>query len=115
MWGLLHDASEAYLTDLCRPLKLHSEMGTHYRVIEAKVQAAICEAFGLSPTEPPSVKIADQRMLATEKRDLIGPSPVDWGLTHEPYDDVSMESPMTPREAKMAFLRRFVELQGVGK
>lgn len=89
LWGLLHDASEAYLIDLPRPLKHHPEFGQVYQAAEAKVMATVAEKFGLVFPRPSSVKVVDDRMLATEYRDLMGggehPDGRDLG---EPYSDV---------------------------
>src|SRR3990167_7144636 len=46
LWGLLHDASEAYLGDVASPLK-HSGLMQGYIALEERVQAAICQKFGL--------------------------------------------------------------------
>lgn len=110
LWGLLHDASEAYLVDLCRPLKRYSDMGARYREIESRVMAAIVERFGLVPWEPESVSIADRRMLMTEKRDLLGPEPIRWTHTDEPYPFQVLA--YTPDRAEAMFLSRFEELRG---
>lgn len=72
LWGLLHDASEAYLNDIARPLKRLPEWSS-YREIEARLMAVICERFGLPLEQPESVSIADRRMLRTEQRDLMPP------------------------------------------
>lgn len=47
--GLLHDGSEAYLNDLPHPIKKQARF-EHYRQVEAGIQDAIYERFGLSPT-----------------------------------------------------------------
>lgn len=44
LWGLLHDASEAYVVDLPRPIKRQLP---EYAEIEGLVQFAIAEHFGL--------------------------------------------------------------------
>lgn len=71
--GLLHDAPEAYLQDLIRPLK-HGVLGVSgYRTIEAEWALRIGEEFelgGLLSALPEDVKRADERVLATEVRDL---------------------------------------------
>ncbi len=67
--ALLHDASEAYCNDISRPLKT---LLPDYRFIEARVDAAIRGKFGLPSVESKEVKIADQRMLLTEQRSLMG-------------------------------------------
>ena len=76
-WGLLHDASEAYLVDIPRPLK-HSGNFDAYLKFEKIMQKAICKRFGLPQKEPPSVKYADTLVLATEARDLMSPRHPDW-------------------------------------
>lgn len=51
LWGLLHDASEAYPGDVPRPLKRQSVMDG-YRDAESALMAAMCERFGLGMAEP---------------------------------------------------------------
>lgn len=67
--ALLHDASEAYLSDVIRPVKHRPEM-KFYRDAEAALQTMICLKFGIDPEEPDCVKDADTRALRTEMRDL---------------------------------------------
>jgi 5'-deoxynucleotidase YfbR-like HD superfamily hydrolase len=67
--GLLHDASEAYLVDLPRPIKHAPEM-KFYRVLESRVETAIALRFGLSINMPDEVKRADQAILGAEARAL---------------------------------------------
>jgi 5'-deoxynucleotidase YfbR-like HD superfamily hydrolase len=62
LWGLLHDASEAYLVDLPRPLKLLPEFAV-YREAECRLQRAVAVRFGLPPDQPASVTEADDKML----------------------------------------------------
>jgi hypothetical protein len=75
-WGLLHDASEAYLIDLPRPVKYEVE---GYREAEVRVMMVIAQKFGLEWPEPDAVKIADNEALSTEKRDLLHES-CEWGI-----------------------------------
>ena len=73
LYGLLHDASEAYICDLVRPLKYEHEF-IFYRDLEAKLQKAIYAKFGLddSFTElTHRVKFADDIMLITEAQILM--------------------------------------------
>jgi 5'-deoxynucleotidase YfbR-like HD superfamily hydrolase len=109
LWGLLHDATEAYLVDVPRPLKQSGLFGA-YIEFEGKMTLAICERFGLDPVEPVSVKRADKIMLATEARDLMAPLRVDWTQPTEPLP-FTIE-PWTPEESKERFLKRFFELNG---
>jgi hypothetical protein len=104
-WGLLHDAAEAYLVDLPRPIKRCSAMGDLYREIEARLMRAICERFGLPFGEPPEVKAIDNAMLMTEKRDVMPPSPVEWHCTDEKaLPEIIV--PWSPTEAEARFLGR---------
>lgn len=79
LWGLLHDAAEAYLVDLPRPLKRDPVFGAFYRDAEERAMRAVIERFGLTPDEPAAVKHADLTLLATERRDLM-PSRGDWAV-----------------------------------
>ena len=72
LWALLHDASEAYLVDLPRPLKHTPGFAEVYREAEARLMLAVAERFGLDPVMPDEVERADQILLATERRDLLG-------------------------------------------
>lgn len=77
LWGLLHDASEAYLSDVPRPLKRLPEFA-FYREAERRAMGVICERFCLPADEPPVVKHADGVLLATEARDLMAPLHAEW-------------------------------------
>lgn len=77
LYGLLHDASEAYLGDVVTPLK--RRLGEAYAALERDVQNAIYQAFGLDPVTPGAVHHADQVLLVTEARDLLtGAWPEVW-------------------------------------
>lgn len=103
-WGLLHDASEAYLGDVARPLKA---MLPDYVELEHHVQRTIGKHFGLSWPIPESVKIADSRALLAEKRVLLSVDH-DWGINAEPV--VMPVNPGVWQEAKVRFERRFLEV-----
>lgn len=103
--GLLHDAAEAYLTDLPRPIK---RMLPQYKALEDKVQSAIYRRFGLDDATPQSVKRADGILLATEGRDLCAPGWEFWGLPEKPT--IQKIQPWTSSEARDVFLGRFSEL-----
>lgn len=109
LWGLLHDASEAYLVDIPSPLKRTGNFEA-YRDLEKNMQAAICTRFELSQQEPPSVKDADRMLLAMEARDLMSPLHPDWSYTDDPAP-FKIE-PLGPQEAKNLFMKRFFELMG---
>jgi hypothetical protein len=72
LWGLLHDATEAYVGDMIRPLKRSMP---EYRAAEDRVMAAIATRFGLTGEMPASVKNADNRILLTERAALMSAAP----------------------------------------
>lgn len=106
--GLLHDAAEAFIGDVAKPLKL---LLPDYAAIEARVEAAVLSRFGLDPALPASVKVADQDMLRVEQRQAMG----RFYLDHLPSFDnpqaklVRLEF-WEPAEARMMFLQRFEEV-----
>jgi hypothetical protein len=104
LWGLLHDASEAYLGDVATPLKL---LLPCYREIEEVVQQAVARAFGLRWPVPDEVKRADRDALAAEKAALFTVQH-DWGLGE--CRPANAGIPMPWYEAKEAFESRFKEI-----
>lgn len=78
--ALLHDATEAYVVDVPRPLKL---MLPDYQRIEQRVWEAICERFDLDLELPREVEDADRRILIDETKALM-PNREHW-----PVDDDS--------------------------
>ena len=112
LWGLLHDASEAYLSDIARPVKQMPEMAP-YREAERRLMAVICDRFGLPREMPESVRRADEMMLATESRDLMAPRHPEWErwIGEVP----SLPAPMTTWGADASrewFVSRYVLLGG---
>jgi len=109
--ALLHDAPEAYLNDIARPVK-HSDLYAPYRELEAKNWLAIAEHFQISAEMGPEIKVADDRVLLAEKRDLMGGVGEKWRLVMDvepaPWDVVCM----LPKVAEQMFLQRFQELGG---
>lgn len=115
--ALLHDATEAYVGDLVRPLKEEMRECARYNgttcmydVTEQRVWEAICERFDLSPVLPPSVKHADLVALATEKRDLMPWHPEPWpcldGISPTPDQIHSW----TPATAAIHYQARLMQL-----
>ena len=110
LWALLHDASEAYLVDLPHPLKHRSELGRLYAEAEDRLQAAICERFGL-PLEPPALlKQVDRELLATERRAV---SQVAWDWPElEGIEPLALEiDPWLPYRACDEFLARYGRIE----
>ena len=104
MWGLLHDASEAYLGDIATPLK---SFLPDYMQLERHVQRTIAKKFGLKWPMPESVKVADRRALIHEKTKLLSVQH-DWGITAEPI--CASIVLMDWRQAEELFANRYKEL-----
>lgn len=104
MWGLLHDASEAYLVDLPTPVK---RQVVGYNDSEKEVMDVIAKNFNLPEQMPKIVKMADEIMLATEARDLMG-SPTDWNLRTLPAAFHIIEQ--SPRQVMKDFVYQFANI-----
>ncbi len=106
MVGLLHDATEAYIGDISKPLKL--VIGPKIVEIEDRIWAAVAERFGLPREIPAEVKEADLRMFVTERRDILCESTAEWGVVPEPYDFQII--PVDWRTAEDMFRARYRDL-----
>ena len=112
--ALLHDAAEAYLVDLPRPVKRSPGIGPHYEAAEARVAFVIEDRYGLVPgaTASPAIKIADNRLLMTEARDLMAKPSVTWKESGSKTLEQQIV-PWAPGVAHLEFLRVFCDLTGV--
>lgn len=105
--GLLHDASEAYLSDISRPVKRQPQFGTFYGEAEERLMLAVAERFGFDWPPDELVHLADDVLLRSEQRDLMP------DLLRVPGDDYLPFSifPLPPDRAERAFLHAYSELQ----
>lgn len=111
--ALLHDASEAYLGDMNRPLKHYTAAGPAYMAVEAKVEEVIFGKFGLQYPMPEIIKQVDTQMLYAERYQLLNVRDVWYEPNKWGYDDVQASvkiEEITPRFAEEMFLSRFNEL-----
>lgn len=113
MEGLMHDAAEAYVGDMVRPLK--DLVGDAYRHIEHAVETAIAGRFGLKYDDgwPSEVKTADVVVFHTEVRDL---TPQSYRYPHEesglsPLPDRII--PWDPHIARREWMKRYLQLGGM--
>lgn len=105
-WGLLHDAPEAYIGDIIRPVKQHLELFMELEEVYMKI---IAERFGLEWPMPEIVDVADNTILATEKRDLMNPALLEENeLIVEPMPQII--KPWDPEIAKARFLQKWNEI-----
>jgi hypothetical protein len=106
--GLLHDATEAYLGDVIRPLK---PLIKNYDKIEGAFYKLIAKKFNFnnSAAAHEVVKWADDLMLVTEIRDLRPRTVLRRKWADSKPADFKIR-PWGPNYAKRQFLRRFREL-----
>lgn len=120
---LLHELSEVYLPDIPAPLKpfVTVDVGPHpggdtvlWSELERQHTRVMLEALGLSSIEPliysPEVRAMDLGMLASEKRDLVGPEPMPWGLDGLEPASTERIVPWPSDLAKRMFVERFNDL-----
>ena len=100
--ALMHDASEAYLIDMPRPIKM---LLPDYRAMEKRLEEVIAKKYNLPFPISPEVKVIDNRMLATEKLQIMDKAPMEWMKLPEPYD-IKIES-WSPDRAEYEFRWRF--------
>lgn len=120
LWGLLHDAGEAYLPDVARPIKdrisvaIFPGRDVPFEHAEGCILRQIAAAFSIPYAMPPSIRSADVRCLERERRQLMGPPPQEW------HTAVHWDGDTTPircwdwRESEVEFLARFDALMKKG-
>lgn len=96
--ALLHDASEAFIGDVTRPLKA---LLPDYQAIEARIEAAIEDLFltraerDLGGFKAPAVKAADLAMCLVEARELMPNVPGYWSSL--PVDPAALDKARATR------------------
>jgi len=117
MWGLLHDASEAYLVDIPRPLKEY--LGNYY-AIEKECMSAVAVKFNLQLPIPEEVKLADDAALKIERElFMLKTNKAVWFIDDMHVDlpwyagnlmDISIR-PQKPPRAEIMFLERYERIR----
>lgn len=92
LYGLLHDAHEYAMGDITTPtqkaLEFYGGPQVHFalQTLKRRIDEAVYTWAGLLWPVPEyiaeMVHVADQRMLVTEKRDLLVRAPMPWGFEH---------------------------------
>jgi hypothetical protein len=106
--GLLHDMTECFLGDIPRPIK-NALVGV--RDYEADLYDSMAQQFNCARAVPNEVHVADNMMLRTEARDLMGDPEwhykMPYPIREEPISIWGME------EAKQEFLKRYDEYKRI--
>lgn len=106
LWGLLHDAPEAYVNDLARPYKRGIPI---VKEIEDCIMQVICEKYGLCWPMPEDVHHVDKNIVHDEAKRLFRNAPEWIGQ----YRSFGLHiTPWPAPVAKNMFLRRFEEITG---
>lgn len=106
--GLMHDASEAYLSDIARPVKRQPEINQFWGEIEERMERTISEKFDIPYPFPDAIKRADSILLRSEQRDLM---PDLLRFPGDEYVDYVI-NPWMPDLAEAHFLDTFRQLGG---
>lgn len=112
LYGLLHDAHEAYTGDIPQPVKSLPVVHDEITRMQARIQAAIYQALELPA--PPSdvadlIHESDRIALAVEARALMHSGGADWPLPPIPdiAQQIRLRSPILPFISGRAFAGRF--------
>lgn len=107
LWALLHDATEAYVGDVVRPLK---QMLPDYIEIEKDLMAVICRKYGLTLDMPEEVYAADTRILLDEKKVLMTGEFLPWDALQGMEPLSVFVNGWDPKTAEQEYLNRLEEL-----
>ena len=111
LYGLLHDAAEAYINDLPSPVKHIPEIHAVISKIEDKLMLTIYEAIGIQPPteeEERIVKIADKNQQAVEAYNFMYSRGKDWNLPDVSFKNLQeFEQPLVSLKAYELFLMYF--------
>ncbi|MGN8154365.1 hypothetical protein ACTJK5_19005 [Agrobacterium sp. 22094] len=105
--ALMHDAAEAFVGDITRPLK---QLLPQYKEIEANVEDAICRRFNLDKRSKGIVKAADLCVLAAEQSHLMPPGADFWAIPAKVQPASFEIGFLRPEEARRLFLDKFQSL-----
>jgi hypothetical protein len=118
--ALFHDAHEAYVGDLTRPLQqaLKHLIGPKFQnmwfALTTGIQNAIHQALGLpggcTATTAGKIKLADTRALDLERRFIMAPSQREWGTLCEPFETKCRPLGVLPTAAALLFVDRYTLL-----
>lgn len=102
--ALLHDASEAYLGDIIRPVK-YQKGNENIAKTDAVLQKIINKKFGIEEADWNLVKFIDNIMAATEAKQIMTSGGMGWLNLPESADIQIVE--MQPRVIEASFLTSF--------
>jgi 5'-deoxynucleotidase YfbR-like HD superfamily hydrolase len=117
LYGLLHDAAEAYINDLPSPVKHIPEIHAVIKKLEDSLMEAIYKALEINPPteeEERIVKVADKTQQAVEAYNYMYSRGSDWNLPEVSFRKLQeFEQPLTSVESYDRFLFFFKELRSL--
>ena len=109
LWALLHDASEAYIPDVPRPIK---PALTNFKKIENRIMLAVAKHYNLMPlNQPYIVHKIDTAILADEKKQVMRHQ-IPWNdvdLTEEPLN-IEIQF-LSPEESFEKFADMYLDIE----
>lgn len=104
--GLLHDATEAFIGDVTKPLKA---LLPDFQELERRIESAVFKRFNLPDKLAQVIKEVDLMALLTEQRDLMDNND-EWPCLHgiQPFKYEII--PLGPSLAYNEFIRRWSEI-----
>jgi 5'-deoxynucleotidase YfbR-like HD superfamily hydrolase len=115
LYGLLHDAAEAYINDLPSPVKHIPEIHAVISKLEDSLMQTIYKAINIDPPteeEELIVKIADKHQQAIEAYNFMYSRGKDWNLPEVTFKKLQeFEDPLVSVKAYDLFLDYFEILQ----
>lgn len=109
--GLLHDGSEAYITDIASPIKPYI---SNYKDLEDMIMGRMSAVFGFQYPLPPDIKDCDATQLKTEAKYLLHSKGIPWAHLYPTRREHGV-APMclSPEQAEKLFLDRYDEVKNV--
>jgi len=109
--ALLHDAAEAYVGDIARPIK-HDNAFKYAREIEQQILGKIMLKYNCTGADWQLIKKADNIMLATEAKYNMADSGKGWYLPEAALDVVKIAELPDIDDTEFMFLCKFEEYGG---
>lgn len=114
--ALMHDAAEAYIGDMIRPLKYSPAFHDTFKALELKVEKVIAEKFHLPFPMSPEIKPADDAVCMAEWEQIVPRNPDEqWGKDVIKAGTIVKAAPigiamLSPWDAYKMFMSRFDRL-----
>ncbi len=108
--ALLHDAAEAYISDVSRPVKPYVH---NFNQIEEQVQKAVFDAFSIPEPDEDEKRLIEEidlKVLAVEANVLMPFN--NWELPYPPTNRLAINA-LNPDDTEDSFLTRFQILQSI--